>query len=89
MSAGQALFTMAADDRYIVRTTVDEQDIAGVRVGQRAIVGGEDFGSATLGGRVVAISPIAQKSDDPSNTSRQVLTTIALDRQLTLSCATA
>ncbi|MDQ2908329.1 MAG: efflux RND transporter periplasmic adaptor subunit [Candidatus Eremiobacteraeota bacterium] len=82
VTAGQALFTMAADDRYIARTTVDEQDIAGVRVGQRAIVSGEDLGSATLGGRVVAISPVAQKSDDPSNTSRQVLTTIALDHSL-------
>lgn len=82
VTAGQALFTMAADDRYIARTTVDEQDIAGVRVGQRAIVGGEDLGTATIGGRVVAISPVAQKSDDPSNTSRQVLTTIALDHSL-------
>ncbi len=82
VTLGQALFTMAADDRYIVRTKVDEQDIAGVRVGQRAIVSGEDFGTATLGGHVVAISPVAQKSDDPSNTSRQVLTTIALDRTL-------
>ncbi|MBC5799440.1 MAG: efflux RND transporter periplasmic adaptor subunit [Candidatus Eremiobacteraeota bacterium] len=82
VTAGQALFTMAADERYIVRTKVDEQDIAAVRAGQRAVVSGEDFGTATLGGRVVSISPIAQKSDDPSNTSRQVLTTIALDRTL-------
>ncbi len=82
VTLGQALFTMAADDRFIVRTKVDEQDISGVRVGQRAIVSGEDFGTATLGGRVVAISPVAQKSDDPSNTSRQVLTTIALDHTL-------
>ena len=80
--AGQALFTMAADDRFVVRTKVDEQDVAGLRLGQRATVGGEDFGTAKLDGRVVAISPVAQRSDDPSNTSRQVLTTIALDRTL-------
>jgi RND family efflux transporter MFP subunit len=82
VTQGQALFSLAADDDFIVRTKVDEQDIAGVRVGQRAIVSGEDFAGATLPGHVVSISPIAQKSDDPSNTSRQVVTTIALDRKL-------
>jgi len=82
VTAGQALFTLAADDDYVVRTKVDEQDVAGVRLGQRAIVSGEDFGNAKLDGRVVAISPVAQKSDDPSNTSRQVVTTIALERRL-------
>jgi RND family efflux transporter MFP subunit len=80
--AGQPLFTLAADDNFIVRTKVDEQDVAQLQLGQRAIVSGEDFGGAKLTGRVVAISPVAQKSDDPSNTSRQVLTTISLDRKL-------
>jgi len=80
--AGQALFTMAADENFIVRTKVDEQDVAGIRLGQHAVVSGEDFGGAKLPGHVIAISPIAQKSDDPSNTSRQVVTTIALDRRL-------
>jgi len=79
---GQALFTMAADDNFIVRTKVDEQDVAGLRLGQRAIVSGEDFGGAKLPGHVVAISPVAQRSDDPSNTSRQVVTTIALEKRL-------
>ncbi len=79
---GQALFTMAADENFIVRTKVDEQDVAGIRFGQRAIVSGEDFGGAKLPGHVIAISPIAQRSDDPANTSRQVVTTIALDRRL-------
>jgi RND family efflux transporter MFP subunit len=82
VTPGQALFTLSAGDDYIVRTRVDEQDIASVALGQRAITGGEDFGSATLGGHVAAISPIAQRSDDPSNTSRQVVTTIALDKRL-------
>jgi len=79
---GQALFTIAGDTEFIVRTRVDEQDIAAVRIGQRAIVGGEDFGNATLAGHVVAISPVAARADDPSNTSRQVVTTIALERTL-------
>ena len=61
---------------------VDEQDVAAIATGQRAIVSGEDFAGKELTGRVVAISPLAQKSDDPSNTSRQVLTTIELDRTL-------
>ena len=82
IQAGQPLFTMSDGSTFIVRTKVDEQDIAGVRVGQRAIVSGEDFGGKTLRGRVAAISPLAQKSDDPSNTSRQVLTTIRLDTTL-------
>ena len=82
VTPGQALFTLAAGNDFIVRTRVDEQDIASVAVGQRAITGGEDFGNATLGGHVVAIAPIAQRSDDPSNTSRQVVTTIALDKRL-------
>ena len=82
VTPGQALFTLAAGSDFIVRTRVDEQDIASVAVGQRAITGGEDFGNATLGGHVVAIAPIAQRSDDPSNTSRQVVTTIALDKRL-------
>jgi len=79
---GQALFTMAADEKFIVRTKVDEQDVAGLRFGQRAVVSGEDFGGVKLPGHVIAISPIAQRSDDPANTSRQVVTTIALDRRL-------
>jgi HlyD family secretion protein len=82
VTQGQPLFTLAADENFIVRTKVDEQDVAELRLGQRAIVSGEDFGGAKLPGRVVSISPVAQRSDDPANTSRQVLTTIALDRKL-------
>ncbi len=85
VTQGQALFTLSADNRYIVRTLVDEQDIADVRVGQHAIIRGEDLGNATLGGTVIAIAPTAQKSQDPSDTSHQVLTTIALAAQLAVS----
>jgi len=77
---GQPLFTLAGDQGFVVRTKVDEQDIINVQFGQRAQVTGEDFPGRTLSGRVVVISPIAQKSDDPSSTARQVITTIRLDR---------
>jgi RND family efflux transporter MFP subunit len=79
---GQALFTLTADDDFVVRTKVDEQDVADLAIGQKAIVSGEDFDGATLPGHVVSISPVAQRSDDPSNTARQVVTTIALEQRL-------
>ncbi len=69
VTIGQTLVTMAGDGAYLVRTRVDEQDIAAVAVGQRAEIGGEDLAGAKLPGHVVAINAIAQKSDDPSNTS--------------------
>lgn len=80
VTQGQALFTIAQSDAYIVKAEVDEQDIINVRVGQQANVTGEDFPGQTLTGRVTAISPVAIKSTDPSSTARQVLTTIRLDR---------
>ena len=82
VTVGQALVTLAATGDYIVRTKVDEQDIASVNVGQRAQISGEDLAGAKLPGHVVAIDAVAQKSDDPSNTSRQVITTVRLDRGL-------
>jgi RND family efflux transporter MFP subunit len=80
VTAGQSVITMSTDSGFVVRTKVDEQDIANVRIGQRAVVSGEDLGTTTLPGHVATIGAVAQKSDDPSNTARQVLTTIALDR---------
>jgi len=80
VTAGQSVITMSTDSGFIVRTKVDEQDIANVRIGQHAVVSGEDLGTTTLPGHVATIGAVAQKSDDPSNTARQVLTTIALDR---------
>ncbi|MBC5815623.1 MAG: efflux RND transporter periplasmic adaptor subunit [Candidatus Eremiobacteraeota bacterium] len=79
VAIGQTIFTLAADDAFIVRTKVDEQDIINVRLGQRAQITGEDFPGRTLSGHVMAISPIAQKSDDPSSSARQIITTIRLD----------
>ena len=76
---GQPLFTLAGTEGFIVRTKVDEQDIGSVRYGQHAVVTGEDFPGVRLKGTVVAIAPQAQKSDDPSSTARQVITTIRLN----------
>lgn len=82
VTTGQALVRVAVDSPFIVRAKVDEQDVAGLEIGQRAIVSGETLGGKTLSGRVTSISAYAQKSDDPTNTSRQVVTTVALDRAL-------
>jgi HlyD family secretion protein len=80
VTVGQAVVTLAAERGFVVRARVDEQDVANVRSGQQAIVSGEDLGATTLPGHVATIGAVAQKSDDPSNTARQVITTIALDR---------
>jgi RND family efflux transporter MFP subunit len=80
VTQGQELFTIAQSDAYIVKAQVDEQDVINVHAGQQANITGEDFPGQTLVGRVVAISPVAIRSTDPSSTARQVLTTIRLDR---------
>lgn len=80
VTAGQALFTMASSQGFIVRAQVDEQDIINVRIGQRANVTGQDFPDRTIPGHVANIAPVAQKSTDATSTAKQVLTTIALDR---------
>ena len=82
ISAGQAVVTIAADTGFIVRARVDEQEISQVRRGEAARISGEDLGEKTLSGHVAAIGEVAQKSDDPSNTSRQIITTIRLDGSL-------
>ena len=80
VTTGQAIVTMSGASGFIVRVRVDEQDIANVRTGQAVVVSGEDLGPTKLPGHVAAIGAVAQKSDDPSNTARQVITTVALDR---------
>jgi HlyD family secretion protein len=72
--------TISANSGFVVRAKVDEQDVAHVRAGQPATISGEDLGTTKLPGHVALVGAVAQKSDDPSNTARQVLTTVALDR---------
>ncbi len=80
VTAGQAVISMSTDSGFVVRTKVDEQDVANLRAGQAAVVSGEDLGTTKLPGHVAQIGAVAQKSDDPSNTARQVVTTVALDK---------
>lgn len=78
VTAGQALFTIASGEGYVIKAEVDEQDIINVRVGQRANVTGQDFPGKTIAGFVSRIAPVAQKSTDTTSTAKQILTTIAL-----------
>lgn len=78
VEVGTVLLTIATSNAFSVRTTIDEQDVSSVSVGQRARVSGEDFGGRVLPGRVFAINAVAQKSD-PANASRQVVTIVRLD----------
>ena len=80
VTVGQSMVTISADTGFIVRAKVDEQDIANVRAGEAAVVSGEDLGTNKLPGHVLLVGAVAQKSDDPSNTARQIITTIALDK---------
>ena len=80
VTAGEGLFSIADDNRYVVRAQVDEQDIINVHLGQAANVTGQDFPGHVIPGHVARIEPVAQKSTDASSTSMQVLTTIALDQ---------
>jgi HlyD family secretion protein len=79
VTEGQSLFTIAGGQGFIVKAQVDEQDVINVKVGQRVNVTGQDFPGKTIVGRVTNIAPVATKSTDPSNTAKEVLTTIALD----------
>ncbi|HEY8312624.1 MAG TPA: efflux RND transporter periplasmic adaptor subunit [Candidatus Baltobacteraceae bacterium] len=80
VTAGQALFAVAAGDTFIVKAQVDEQDIINVSIGQQANITGQDFPGKTIVGHVASISPVAIKSTDASSTARQVLTTIHLNQ---------
>jgi HlyD family secretion protein len=82
VSAGQEILTIAEDTGFIVRARIDEQDISQIRLRQSARISGEDLGDKTLSGYVAAIGEVAQKSDDPSNTSHQIITTIKLKGSL-------
>jgi HlyD family secretion protein len=79
VEAGTILLTIATSNAFSVRTTIDEQDVTSVNVGQRTRVSGDDFRGHVLGGRVVAINAVAQKTGDAANASRQVVTIVRLD----------
>ncbi|MBV8530725.1 MAG: efflux RND transporter periplasmic adaptor subunit [Candidatus Eremiobacteraeota bacterium] len=80
IDVGQPLITLAVQRGFVVRTRIDEQDVINVRLGERVRISGEDFPGQTLNGRVVEISPMAQRSGDASSAPRTVATTIAIER---------
>src|SRR5262249_16244254 len=56
VGAGQELFTIATGSPFLVRTSIDEQDIPQVHTGDRAIISGEGI-TATLRAHITAIAP--------------------------------
>lgn len=80
VEAGQPLLTLAAQRVFVVRTRIDEQDVIGVRLGEPVQITGDDFPGRVLTGRVVELSPIAQRTNDAASAARTVATTIAIDR---------
>jgi HlyD family secretion protein len=80
VAQGQPVIVLAQRRAFVVRTKVDEQDVINVHLGERAQIAGEDFPGRVLSGHVVEVSPIAQRSDDSTSTSRTVATTIAVDQ---------
>jgi len=81
VTPGQALFTVAGAGPMVVRAQVDEQDIAGVRVGQHAVITGDDFPNQTLTGTVARIAPVVVQQSSAANAAKNVETIISLDKQ--------
>jgi HlyD family secretion protein len=80
VTPGQILFTIASAGPMVVKAQVDEQDIINVKLGQRAIVTGEDFPGRTLQGRVQNIAAVVVQSSQAGNAAKNVETTIALQK---------
>lgn len=78
VAAGTQLLTLATSDDFVVRTAVDEQDVAAVAPGQFVRISGEDLGGHVLSGRIASVNAVAQPSTDPANASHQVVTTVRL-----------
>jgi HlyD family secretion protein len=81
VSPGQVLFTIAASGPMVVKAQVDEEDIINVKVGQRALISGEDFPGRTLGGTVTNVGAVVVEANQAGNSAKNVETTIALDRE--------
>ena len=77
VTAGQALFTIAGEDGYIVKPQVDEQDIINVRARQpRQRRPAKISPAKPFRDTLPRIAPVATKSTDATSTAKQVLTTI-------------
>jgi HlyD family secretion protein len=80
VTPGMVLFTIANAGPMIVKAQVDEQDIINVKVGQQALITGEDFPGHKLTGAVTNIAALVLQVNAAGNSAKNVETTISLDR---------
>ena len=80
VTPGEVLFTIASAGPMVVKAQVDEQDVINVKVGQRALITGEDFPGRTLTGSVQNIAAVVIQSNQAGNSAKNVETTIALSK---------
>jgi HlyD family secretion protein len=66
VTGGTVLVTMAGTDRLHLKGSVDENEIARVEVGQRALIRTEAFGDRSFEGSVREIAPLAQSGVPPA-----------------------
>lgn len=64
VAAGTRIATLRLDDGFIVRATIDADDVSGLRTGQTARISGSSLGRRQLSGLVVAIDPRAHLTAD-------------------------
>jgi HlyD family secretion protein len=81
VTPGQVLFTIAAPGPMVVKAQVDEEDVINVKVGQRALISGEDFPGRTLPGTVTNIGAVVVQANQAGNSAKDVETTIELERE--------
>ncbi len=80
VTPGEVLFTIAGAEPMVVKAQVDEQDIINVKLGQRALITGEDFPGHTLPGKVANIAAVVLQVNQSGNSAKNVETTISLSQ---------
>lgn len=80
VTTGMVLFTIANAGPMIVKAQVDEQDIINIKLGQQALITGEDFPGRKLTGIVTNIAAVVLQVNAAGNSAKNVETTISLDR---------
>src|ERR1700686_4001254 len=80
ITPGQALFTIAGAGPMVVKAQVDEQDTTNVKIGQHAVISGEDFPGRSLSGTVARIAAVVVQQNTAGTSAKNVETTITLDK---------
>jgi len=80
VTPGEVLFTIAGAGPMVVKAQVDEQDIINVKIGQSAIVSGEDFPGHALPGKVTNIAAVVLQVNQAGNSAKNVETTVSLQQ---------